>query len=98
MTARQITYPHAFLTKNGISGNSADKMLNGTAVQVNFRQLTTLCLALNCTPNDLFSLRDMQLSEAHQLNKLHDINDPIINPKDFYKGKSLEEIRTMGRQ
>lgn len=95
MAARQITYPHAFLVKSGISNNSAHKMLNGTAVQVNFRQLTALCLALNCTPNDLFSLRDMQLPEHHQLNKLQDINEPVINPEDFYKGKSLEEIRAM---
>jgi DNA-binding Xre family transcriptional regulator len=40
---------------------SVNKMLKGEAVQINFRQLTTLCENLNCTPNDLFSLRGMQL-------------------------------------
>ncbi|WP_379963546.1 helix-turn-helix domain-containing protein [Epilithonimonas sp. UC225_85] len=97
MTARQVIFPHAFLRKICISSNSVNKMLNGEAVQVNFRQLTAMCLALNCTPNDLFSLLDMQqhLSENHQLHKLQDINSPIIGLQDFYKDKSLEDIRKM---
>lgn len=97
MTARQVIFPHAFLRKIGISSNSVNKMLNGEAVQVNFRQLTAMCLSLNCTPNDLFSLREMQqhLPENHQLHKLQDINEPIIELQDFYKDKSLEEIRKM---
>jgi DNA-binding Xre family transcriptional regulator len=97
MTARQVIFPHAFLRKIGISSNSVNKMLNGEAVQVNFRQLTAMCLSLNCTPNDLFSLREMQqhLPENHQLHKLQDINEPIIELQDFYKDKSLEDIRKM---
>ncbi|WP_379962932.1 helix-turn-helix domain-containing protein [Epilithonimonas sp. UC225_85] len=96
LTLRQITFPYAFLTKAGISGNSAQKMLNGEAVQINFRQLTALCLALNCTPNDLFARRDLQPSEGHQLNQLQDLQAPVVDPKDFYKGKSPEEIRKLG--
>jgi len=97
MTARQVIFPHAFLRKIGISSNSVNKMLNGAAVQINFRQMTAICLSLNCTPNDLFALREMQqhLPENHQLHKLQDINQPIIELQDFYKDKSLEEIRKM---
>lgn len=95
LSARNITFPHTFLTKAGVSANSANKMLNGEAVQVNFRQLTALCLSLNCTPNDLFALREMHLPENHQLRKLQDIDSPIINPEDFYKDKSLQEIKEM---
>lgn len=97
MTARQIAYPHAFLTKNGMSNNSAHKMLSGSAVQVNFRQLTSLCVALNCTPNDLFALRDLPLPENHQLKIIQDITDPVINPRDFYKDKSFPEIKAMDK-
>ena len=97
MTARQVIFPHAFLRKIGISSNSVNKMLNGEAVQINFRQMTAMCLSLNCTPNDLFALREMQqhIPENHQLHKLQDINLPIIELQDFYKDKSLEEIRKM---
>ena len=95
LAIRNIKNPWAFLLPIGISRGSANKMLQGHAVQINFRQLTALCLHLNCTPNDLFALRDMQLPENHQLHQLQDITDPIINPEDFYKDKSLEEIRAM---
>lgn len=95
LAARNILHPTAYLLKIGINSFSADKMLSGEAVQVNFRQLTALCTALNCTPNDLFALREMQLPENHQLMKLQDNTAPIINPEDFYKEKSLEEIRRM---
>ena len=94
---RQITFPYAFLTKAGISGNSAIKMLKGEAVQINFRQLTALCQHLDCTPNDLFARRDLPPSPGHQLNKIQDLQAPLVNPKDFYKDKSLEELREMGK-
>jgi len=54
LTLRQIIFPYTFINRAGISGNSAQKMLNGEAVQINFRQLTALCIALNCMPNDLY--------------------------------------------
>ncbi|MCD9855307.1 helix-turn-helix transcriptional regulator [Epilithonimonas sp. JDS] len=96
LAARNILHPVAYLLKIGINAYSADKILNGEAVQINFRQLTSLCISLNCSPNDLFALRNIQVPENHQLNKLQDISTPIVNPEDFYKGKSLEEIRGMG--
>jgi DNA-binding Xre family transcriptional regulator len=95
LAARNILHPVAYLLKIGINAYSADKILNGEAVQINFRQLTALCISLNCTPNDLLALRNIQVPENHQLNKLQDISAPIVNPEDFYKGKSLEEIRGM---
>ena len=96
LTLRQIIFPYAFITRADISGNSAQKMLNGEAVQINFRQLTALCLALNCMPNDLFARRDLHPAEGHQLNQLQDLQAPLVDPKDFYKEKSLEELRAMG--
>ena len=89
LAARDIVHPYAYLTRIGINSFSADKMLNDEPVQINFRQLTALCVALNCTPNDLFAIRGMQLPAHHQLLNLQDVEAAVINPKDFYKDKSL---------
>ena len=73
--ARNIKFPVAFLLKIGITNNCAMKMLQGTAVQVNLNQLTALCTNLNCTPNDIFALRDMTLPEQHYLNQVQLLDD-----------------------
>jgi DNA-binding Xre family transcriptional regulator len=93
LTARNILHPSAYLIKIGISNNVANKMLKGEAVQINFRQLTTICTNLNCTPNDLFALRNINLDSNHQLNQLQSIDDKTQNPIDYFEGKSLNEIK-----
>ncbi len=93
LTARNILHPSAYLIKIGISNNVANKMLKGEAVQINFRQLTTICTNLNCTPNDLFALRNINLDSKHQLNQLQSIDDKTQNPIDYFEGKSLTEIK-----
>lgn len=95
LAARNINHPSAFLIKIGITTVTATKMLKGKAVQVNFRQLTSLCLHLNCTPNDLFALRDLVPPVGHQLQKLQSINDEVINPVEKYKNMGLEEIKKL---
>lgn len=95
MAARSIVHPTAFLLKIGINRFSATKLLNGSAVQVNFRQLTILCEHLNCTPNDLFVTRKMQLPADHQLNKLQEADTQVLDPKTLFNRKSLDEIRDM---
>jgi DNA-binding Xre family transcriptional regulator len=71
LVARNITNPLTFLLKMGIVNNSAIKILKGEAVQINFNQLTKLCVNLNCTPNDLFALRQMTLPINHQLHQIN---------------------------
>lgn len=93
LTARSIVRPFAFLIKIGINNNTANKMLKGEAVQINFRQLTILCTNLNCTPNDLFALRNIDLPAHHQLHQLQLIDDEVVNPTTFFEDKSLEEIK-----
>jgi len=91
---RNILHPNAFLLQNGFNTGSAQKILKGKAVQINFRQLTTLCLTLNCTPNDLFALRDLTPPTGHQLEKLPKTTDEIINPLDQFKNLGLEDLTT----
>ena len=93
LSARSIVRPFAFLLKIGINTSTANKMLKGEAVQINFRQLTTLCTHLNCTPNDLFAIRNIDLPANHQLQQLQSVEDAVLNPSTFFEGKSLEEIK-----
>jgi DNA-binding Xre family transcriptional regulator len=92
-TTRNIQTPLTFLLKSGISNTSAQKMLNGKSVQINFRQLTSLCMAFNCAPNDLFALRKMDLPENHALQVIRDLNAaPLQSIDEWMKGKSVQEI------
>lgn len=95
LAARNILHLSAFLIKIGINNSAATKMLKGEAVQINFRQLTTLCTHLNCTPNDLFALRNIDLQQNHQLQQLQSVEETVVNPTTFFEGKSLEEIKEL---
>ena len=93
LAARNILHPSAFLIKIGINNSTANKMLKGEAVQLNFRQLTTLCTHLNCTPNDLLALRNIDLPQHHQLNQLQKHDEVVKNADSFFDNKSLSEIK-----
>jgi DNA-binding Xre family transcriptional regulator len=100
LKARNIRFPSAFLTNAGINNRTLTRMMKGEAVQVNFRQLTILCMNLNCTPNDLFVLRDMQLPELHALNALPvaGTDDNLPTVQEWLSGKSVAEIKTLLRE
>lgn len=100
LAARNIIHPTAYLIKIGINNTTAGKMLRGDAVQVNFRQLTALCLNLNCTPNDLFALREMQLPEAHALQELRLVTpeEDSLSVNEWLAGKTVEEIAALLRK
>ena len=100
LATRNIRSPFTFLVKSGVSNTSAIKMLSGKAVQINMKQLTALCLHLNCTPNDLFALRDMQLPEHHALKDLPTVDNVAapVNIDQWLAGKSLEEIKELMKQ
>lgn len=95
LAARNITRPTAFLLKLGINSNTAHKMLKGKAVQLNFEYMTQLCLHLNCTPNDLFALREMQLPPNHALQALPPLTDAPPNITQWLAGKTVAEIREL---
>ena len=94
--ARNIHTPLTFLIKNGISNTSAQKMLNGKSVQLNFRQLTHLCMAFNCAPNDLFALRKMDIPNNHALSVLTKYEDNTLQTlEEWTKSKSIAEIKEL---
>jgi DNA-binding Xre family transcriptional regulator len=99
LVARNILHPSAYLLKIGVNSFTANKMLKGEAVQINFRQLTTLCLHLNCTPNDLMALRQMDLPETHALNALKVLSETTpTTVTEWLKGKTLAEIEAMMKE
>jgi DNA-binding Xre family transcriptional regulator len=97
---RNITKPIAYLLKLGINSVSAQNMVHGKTVQINYNQLTKLCVALNCTPNDLFVLRNLQLPENHALHQLKTIEaaSEVISINDWLIGKSVEEVERLLKQ
>lgn len=94
---RDIKTPVRFLLGIGINPNTANKMLKGEAVQLSFTQMTSLCIHLNCTPNDLLALRDMHLPQHHALLALRTMEAPekILDWEELLKDKSLDEIRKL---
>jgi DNA-binding Xre family transcriptional regulator len=93
--ARNIMRPYAYLLKIGINTTTANKMLKGEAIQLNFNQMTLLCLHLNCTPNDLFALREMSLPEHHELNKIKPLTnneEGVMTVEEWLTHKSVDEV------
>lgn len=73
MRLRGVEHHQHFMAKLGIVPSSANNFLNGTATQIKFDQLERLCVALNCTPNDLLEWQpsaDQMVAETHSLNNL----------------------------
>lgn len=97
MTARNVQYPFSFLLKIGMSNATASKMLKGEAVQINFDQLTKLCMNLNCTPNDIMALRYLPVPENHALKVMRKLesHDDEKTVKEWMMGKSVAEVREM---
>lgn len=73
MKAREIEEPMRFLRRNGFSSYTASRLLHNVSDSISYRNLEKLCLALHCTPDDLFIWStDNKTPEAdkHPLRKL----------------------------
>lgn len=73
MRVRGIEKHFNLLIKLGFVPSTARSFLDGTTRQVKLDQLEQLCIALNCTPNDLLEWRpdaNQSIAETHSLNVL----------------------------
>jgi DNA-binding Xre family transcriptional regulator len=73
MHLRGIENHYKTLTKLGIVPSTARAMLDGNTAQIKLDQLEHICLALNCTPNDLLEWQpdsDNTVAESHSLQAL----------------------------
>ncbi|MGK4567044.1 helix-turn-helix domain-containing protein [Flavobacterium sp. 3HN19-14] len=97
LRARGVKFPDAYLKKIGISSFSATKLLRGEAIQIGLNQITKLCFHLNCTPNDLFALRDMELPPKHALHAIEKLKpvEEMKTVEEYLQGMSVGEVRKM---
>ena len=95
LSYRNIKHPMKFLVGIGINSTSANKLLHGNAVQLNLKQLTAICTNLNCTPNDLFVKRNLELPEKHALHTIQDSNENIQNITEYFAQKTIEEVKDL---
>lgn len=73
MKLRGIQAPYTFLRKLGFVSDTATRWSNGDVGYIRPEQIEKLCVALNCTPNDLFHHTPSSktpLADNHALNAL----------------------------
>lgn len=74
---RGIDRPYGFLLKNGFSAQAATNWSQNAVGCIKPEQMETLCMILNCTPNDLFEWREdgkTVVPEGHALRSLKKSN------------------------
>jgi len=70
---RGVTKPVALLVKAGFTYYAANELANSRVRNLSLKHLERLCLALNCTPNDVLTWRREEGSAVpknHPLEKL----------------------------
>lgn len=71
---RGIEKTTAFLVRLGMGYPTASRFLKSKSQFVKIKDIEKLCVALNCTPNDLFEWTPDEktiLPDGHSLNALH---------------------------
>lgn len=71
MADRGITHPAAFLRQNGFTSYTAHKLLHGQLTATSFKNIEKLCLALFCSPSELFTWQPPAGSNVHANHPLH---------------------------
>lgn len=98
LKARNVLHPATFLIRAGISNASAINLLKNRLGGIKWEQLQKICIALNCTPNDLFTYtgNPSDLPVGHELNGL--IRTPVESLQDKLlklPANKLEKLRKM---
>ncbi|CAN5392224.1 hypothetical protein BH10ACI1_BH10ACI1_07120 [soil metagenome] len=96
---RGIEQPVGFLVKMGFNYPQASKFLNRDNPMIKLRHIERLCIALNCTPNDLFEWRkdtDTVLPETHSLNAL-DKGEKMSNLRQMVKDIPSDKLAEIER-
>ena len=98
LKARNIIHPVAYLQKIGFSSSTAVNYMNHRVDGVKWAHLQKFCIALNCTPNDLFTwvADEGTLAEKHELLTLK--RTPVETLQDkllTVSPRKLEQIRKL---
>ncbi len=73
MADRGIDYPNKFLHAHGFTDVMASNMVRGKMKGTSWKNIEQLCLALNCSPTELFSWQPdegVTVAPNHPLQKL----------------------------
>lgn len=89
MDLRGISQQYNFLIRNGFSPNVATRCINDDISQLKLSHITKLCVALKCTPNDLFEWRP---NGNMNINENHPLNDLIRDEKPFHLFSNLNNL------
>ena len=82
--ARGIEKPFSFLVKAGFTHHSANIIINSNTNVLKLDHIETLCIALNCEPNDLFLFTPNK-------GKLYPENNPLFNLRQDDSSLPLQE-------
>lgn len=95
---RGIKNPCGFIKKLGFSHDVCHRLAHGQTLGIKMKQLSALCIALHCTPNDLmeFDGRDQLLSADHPLQSLVRDNAAIESMEKLRK-LPLDKIKQLQR-
>ncbi len=90
---RGIKRPFSFLRKIGFTHNVAYSWSSERRKNLHVDHITKLCMALHCTPNDLFSWEEGKhhIASGHPLHKLQRQQDKNFNI-DLMKSFPLDKV------
>src|SRR5690606_26595516 len=93
LALRGIDKPHAFLVKNGFAPSTASNMLAYYPIVFKVKSLEKLCVALRCTPNDLFEWRETEKSSVPENHPLQTLVREKVKPiAEMVKDLPLEKL------
>ena len=98
--ARLINKPIGFLMNSGFKNHSAHSILSGKTKSLTPEKIEKLCIALHCTPNDLF---DWTEDSKHSLDNNHPLrnlkrNSDNDNLLSITKTLPLDQLSKLSQQ
>ncbi len=97
---RGIPVPYSWMTRNGISPGTAQKLLNGMHRSLPLDVVEKLCDLLRCTPNDLLSWKPNGNEAAdYPLQALKEADhDGLGNLMNDLSQMSVEELKILSEK
>lgn len=97
---RNISKPHLFLMKAGLSRMVAYKFLRNDVHVVRVEHIELLCKVLKCTPNDLFRYipdKPIDPNNPQPIEQLIKEPEEFVNIPNIMASLNLEEIREFNK-
>ncbi|MFT3752637.1 MAG: helix-turn-helix transcriptional regulator [Paludibacter sp.] len=92
---RGVNKPFRFFKNHGFSPAAATRIAGGYMNSFSLETVEKLCLALNCTPNDLLEWapsKDMATNTTHSLNELIRSKALLENVTQLINSASLQKL------